>query len=208
MAKARESVCRYCRREGMKLFLKGRRCLTDKCAFEKRPYPPGQHGKTRVRHSDYGIRLREKQKVKRIYGVSERQMKKYYKEASRKKGVTGEILLQLLERRLDNVIFRLNFALSRAQARQIVNHGHIYVNGRRVNIPSYLVKPGDRITVKNRESSRNLIKENLELCEDRPVPKWLELNKEKLEGKVVALPSREDIVIPVQEQLIVEFYSR
>lgn len=208
MAKGRKAVCRLCRREGMKLFLRGRRCLTDKCAFERRPYPPGQHGKNKPRLSDYGIRLREKQKVKRIYGISERQFKNYYEKAAKMKGVTGEILLQFLERRLDNVVFRLNFAMSRAQARQIVNHGHIYVNGRRVNIPSYLVKPGDLITVKEREASKRLIKENLELCEDRPVPDWLELNKEKMEGKVLRLPTREDVTIPVQEQLIVEFYSR
>ncbi len=208
MAKNRESICKLCRRAGMKLFLKGRRCLADKCAQEKRNSLPGQHGKKRIRHSDYGIRLGEKQKVKRMYGISERQMKKYYHSAAKIKGITGEILLQFLERRIDNVVFRLNLALSRAQAREIVSHGHIYLNGRRVNIASCLVKSGDVITIKNREASRKLIKNNLELCEDRPIPAWLELSKEKLEGKVLQLPKRENIVLPIQEQFIVEFYSR
>lgn len=208
MAKNRLAVCRLCRREGIKLFLKGRRCLTEKCAVEKRAYAPGQHGKRRPRFSDFGVRLREKQKIKRIYGISERKMKRYYQDASKTKGVTGELMLQLLERRLDNVVFRLNFALSRAQAREIVNHGHICVNTRRVNIPSYLVKVGDVITVKDRENSKKLIRENLEICEERPLPNWLQLNKEKLEAKVDALPKREDIVVPIQEQLVVEFYSR
>jgi len=201
-------ICRLCRRAGVKLFLKGRRCMSDKCAVEKRPYPPGDHGKRRLRYSDYGVRLKEKQKVRRIYGVSERQMKGYFKYAAKTKGVTGEILLQSLERRLDNVIFRLNFALSRVQARRIVNHGHIYVNGRRVNIPSFIVKPGDVITVKKRAASENLIKDNQKLSEDKPIPGWLEMSKGKLEARVLVLPQREDIAIPIQEQFIVEFYSR
>lgn len=204
----RESICKLCRREGMKLFLKGRRCLSEKCALEKRSYPPGQHGRRGSRFSDYGIRLREKQKVKRIYGLSEKKMKKYYQSAARTKGVTGKIMLQLLERRLDNVIFRLNFALSRAQARQMVVHGHIYVNSRRVNKPSFLVRAGDVISLKNSERSRNLIKENMELSEDRPIPEWLELDRQKLEAKVKNLPAREEITIPIQEQLVVEFYSK
>ncbi|MDP8233954.1 MAG: 30S ribosomal protein S4 [Candidatus Saelkia tenebricola] len=208
MAQNRSGICKLCRRAGIKLFLKGRRCSTDKCAVEKRPYPPGQHGKRRLRHSDYGVRLKEKQKVRRIYGVSERQMKKYYHYAAKTKGVTGELLLQFLERRLDNVTFRLNFALSRAQAREIVNHGHVYVNKRRVNIPSFLVKPGDEISIKEREASKSLVKDNQKLSEDITVPGWLELSKGKLEAKVLDVPQRENIAIPIQEQFIVEFYSR
>ncbi len=208
MVQDKSGICKLCRRAGIKLFLKGRRCMTDKCAVEKRPYPPGEHGKKRLRYSDYGVRLKEKQKVRRIYGVSERQMKKYFLYAAKIKGVTGEILLQFLERRLDNVVFRLNFALSRVQAREIVNHGHIYVNGRRVNIPSFLVKPGNVITVKKRAASETLIKDNQKLSEDKPVPGWLEISKGKLEANVLVLPQREDIAVPIQEQFIVEFYSR
>ena len=208
MAQNRSGICKLCRRAGIKLFLKGRRCSTDKCAVEKRPYPPGQHGKRRLRHSDYGVRLKEKQKVRRIYGVSERQMKKYYHYAAKTKGVTGELLLQFLERRLDNVIFRANFALSRSQARELVNHGHIYLNGRRVNIPSCVVSVDDVITVKKREASKSIIKANEEMAEDRPVPSWLEVPKGKLEVRVGNFPAREDIVVPIEEQFIVEFYSR
>jgi len=208
MSQLRSGVCRLCRRAGVKLFLKGRRCNTDKCAVDKRPYPPGQHGKRRIRHSDYGVRLKEKQKVKNIYGVSEKRMKKYYQIAAKTKGVTGEIMLQLLERRLDNAVFRSNFALSRAQSRELVNHGHIHLNGRRVNIPSCNVSIGDVITVKKREASRTIIKANEEMSEDKPIPSWLEVAKGKLEVKVVGLPIREDIVAPIEEQFIVEFYSR
>ncbi len=208
MSQLRSGVCRLCRRAGMKLFLKGRRCNTDKCSVDKRPYPPGQHGKRRIRHSDYGVRLKEKQKVKNIYGVSEKRMKKYYQVAAKTKGVTGEIMLQLLERRLDNVVFRSNLALSRSQARELVNHGHIYLNGRRVNIPSCSVSVDDAITVKKRDASRKIIKNNEEMAEDRPIPSWLEVAKGKLEVKVNSLPSREDIVVPIEEQFIVEFYSR
>ncbi|MDD5614315.1 MAG: 30S ribosomal protein S4 [Candidatus Omnitrophica bacterium] len=208
MVQLRGGVCKLCRRAGVKLFLKGRRCMTEKCSVEKRAYPPGQHGKRRPRHSDYGIRLKEKQKVRRIYGVSEKQMKKYYQSAAKTKGVTGEIMLQLLERRLDNVVFRSNFALSRSQARGVVSHGHIYVNGRRVNIPSYLVKPEDVITVKNREASKNMLKENIKLSEDKPIPGWIEVLDGKTESRILGLPERKDIAIPIQEQFIVEFYSR
>ncbi len=208
MAKARDSICRYCRREGIKLFLKGRKCTSEKCIFEKRSNPPGQHGRRKTRFSDYGVRLREKQKVKRIYGLSERKMKRYYQTAARTKGVTGELMLQLLERRLDNIIFRLTFAGSRAAARQLVNSGHIYVNNRRVNIPSFLVKEGDVIRVKKREASRKLVRENLELYQDRTVPDWLKLNKDELQAKVMDLPPREAVTIPIEEQLVVEFYSR
>lgn len=208
MARYRGAVCRLCRREGMKLFLKGRRCLTDKCVIEKRDRPPGQHGATRVRLSDYGIRLREKQKAKRIYGISERQFRNYFFKAEKASGVTGELLLQFLERRLDNVVFRLNFALSHAGARQLVAHGNILVNGRKVDRASYLVKENDIITIKDKENIKRLVRENLQLCEDRVIPSWLELDKEKLEAKVLRIPTRDEITVPLQEQLIVEFYSR
>jgi len=201
-------VCRLCRRENMKLYLKGDRCYSDKCAYERRNYAPGQHGKTRAKLSDYGLRLREKQKLRRIYELTETQFKKYFKEAERQKGITGTNFLILLERRLDNVVYRLGFAQSRAQARQLVRHGHFLVNGKSVDIPSYLVKPGDTVTV--REKSRNLavINEALEALPRRGVPPWLELRKEQYEGVFKTFPTREEIDIPVQEQLIVEFYSK
>lgn len=208
MARYTGPVCRLCHRENMKLYLKGDRCYSDKCAYERRNYAPGQHGKTRAKLSDYGLRLREKQKLRRIYELTETQFKKYFKEAERQKGITGTNFLILLERRLDNVVYRLGFAQSRAQARQLVRHGHFLVNGKSVDIPSYLVKPGDTVTV--REKSRNLavINEALEALPRRGVPPWLELRKEQYEGVFKTFPTREEIDIPVQEQLIVEFYSK
>lgn len=194
----------------MKLFLKGERCYTDKCAFERRSYPPGQHGQMqlRVKLSDYGIRLREKQKVKRIYGISEKQFRRYFEKATRMKGQAGHNLLQLLERRLDNVVYRLGFAASRAQARQMVAHGWFMVNGRTVDIPSYIVDPGEVIELKEKYRNNTHIQENLEAVVRRGVPQWLELEAENFRGRVKALPTREDITMPIQESLIVEFYSR
>lgn len=208
MARYTGPLCKLCRREGMKLFLKGDRCYSDKCAIETRNYPPGQHGHMRRKISDYGLQLREKQKVRRIYGVLERQFTKYVRMAERKKGITGEILLQFLERRLDNVVYRLGFASSRNEARQLTRHGHILVNGRKVNIPSYLVRIGDVIEVG--EKSRNMarIQESLKTVSRRGIPPWLELDKENMRGKVRALPSREDITMPIDESLIVELYSK
>ncbi len=209
MARYRGSVCRLCRREVQKLYLKGDRCYSDKCAVERRAFPPGQHGQSRRgKMSDYGLQLREKQKVKRIYGLAEKQFKLTYKRAARMKGVTGHNLLMLLELRLDNVVYRLGFASSRAQARQWVRHGHVQVNGRRVNIPSARVKPGDVVSV--REKSRKIpqIVESLEAVARRTVPTWLELDAENFSGTVKALPSREELTMPMQEQLIVELYSR
>lgn len=208
MAKYTDSVCKLCRREGMKLFLKATRCYTDKCSFERREYAPGQHGAVKKKLTDYAIHLREKQKVKRIYGILERQFWRYYSEASRMKGNTGENLLCLLERRLDNVVFRLGFARNIKEARQMVNHRHILVNNRIVNIPSYLVKKGDVISVK--EKSKNLIQvvEGIQNAEKRIIPGWLSLNTTEIKGEVKNLPLRSDITLPVQEQLIVEYYSR
>lgn len=208
MARYVGPVCRICRREGAKLFLKGDRCFTDKCAIDRRPYPPGQHGQRRTKFTEYGIRLREKQKVSRIYGVLERQFRRYFKEADRTKGVTGENLLSLLERRLDNVCFRLGFAQTRAEARHLVRHKHVAVNGRTVNIPSFRVKPGDKVEV--RESSRKMARINsaLDAAERRGIPSWLELNRGEFAGVVKGAPVREEITLPIQEQLIVEFYSR
>ncbi len=210
MARYTAARCRLCRREGMKLFLKGERCYTDACAFERRSYPPGQHGpvQLRVKLSDYGIRLREKQKVKRIYGVSEKQMRKYYDMAVNMPGQAGHNLLQLLERRLDNVVYRLGFAQSRAQARQMVNHGFFLVNGRTVDIPSFLVKPGDVIELKVKYRSNPQIQENLEVRVQRGLPTWLEIEVENFRGRVKSLPTREDITIPIHESYIIEFYSR
>ena len=208
MANYTGPVCRLCRREGIKLFLKGTRCYSEKCSVAKRTYAPGQHGQgRRAKVSDYGRQLREKQKARRIYGVLERQFRGYFAKATRSKGVTGERLLQLLELRLDNVVYRLGFADSRNQARQLVNHGHFVVNGRRVDIPSYLVKENDQITV--RENSRNSAYfKSLESLGERTVSEWLRLDAANLTGYVVRLPKREDIDIPVQEHLIVEKYSR
>ena len=208
MARYNDSVCRLCRREGTKLFLKGDRCFSEKCAVERRNYPPGQHGQARPRFSDYGMQLREKQKVKRMYGLLEAQFEKTMESASRMKGRTGENLLSLLERRLDNVVFRLGFATSRAEARQLVLHGHFQVNGRKAAIPSMLVKPGMVIVL--RESSRQIarIVGALEALERRSVPSWLEVDKDNFAGAVKAMPVREEITLPIQEQLIVELYSR
>ena len=210
MARYTGPKCRLCRREGMKLFLKGERCYTDKCPFERRSYPPGQHGpqQLRTKLSDYGIRLREKQKVKRIYGISEKQMRRYYEMATKMSGQAGHNLLQLLERRLDNVVYRLGFAVSRAQARQYVNHGFFKVNGRNVDIPSYLVKPGDIIELKEKYRNNPQIIESLETVVRKGIPSWLELDAENFKGIVKNLPTREDITMPIQESYIIEFYSR
>ena len=208
MAKYTGSVCRLCRREGTKLYLKGDRCYSDKCSFTRRPTAPGQHGQRRKKLSEYGLQLREKQKARRIYGVLETQFERYYEQAERMRGITGENLLQLLERRLDNVVYRLGFASSRAQARQFVLHGHITVNGKRVNIPSYLVDEGDVIAVREKSASNIEHFKALRDGTDRVVVPWLQVDYEKLEGTVTALPAREDIDVPIQEHLIVELYSR
>ena len=200
--------CRICRREGQKLFLKGNRCYSDKCSIARRNYAPGQHGQKRAKLSEYGTQLREKQKTKSYYGVGERQFKKYFEMASNQRGVTGENLLQILESRLDNVVYRLGYGSSRAQARQLVNHGIFDVNGKKVNIPSYLVKAGDIITVREIKKDTGAIKTNVEENSARPVPAWLEKNSETLSGKVVRLAAREDINIPIEEHLIVELYSK
>ncbi len=195
----------------MKLYLKGERCYTPKCSFERRPYPPGIHGQSarfRRKQSDYALQLREKQKVKRIYGVMERQFRIYFREASRRKGLTGATLLQILETRLDNVVFRLGFADSRAQARQLVRHGHFEVNGRKVNIPSYRVKPGDVIRVRDKSRKNAFFRDRAEIMAEKSVPDWLELDVNNLAGRVLALPQRHHIDMPINEQLIVEFYSR
>lgn len=209
MARYINAVCRLCRREGEKLFLKGTKCYTEKCAITRRAYPPGQHGEgRRQKLSNYGLQLREKQKVRRIYGVLERQFRRYFKIASKTKGVTGKVLLQLLERRLDNVVFRMGLAISRSQSRQIVRHNQIVVNSKRVNIPSFLVSQGDTVEVKVKEKALKKLKENLELSKDRTVPPWLEFNAAELTAKVTRLPDKEDIQQPIQEQLIVELYSK
>ena len=206
MARYTDEQCRICRREGQKLFLKGTRCFTDKCSIARRNYAPGQHGQKRAKLSEYGTQLREKQKTKSYYGVGEKQFRGYFEMASNKKGVTGENLLQILESRLDNVVYRLGFGTSRAQARQLVNHGQFEVNGQKVDIPSYLVKAGDVITVREIKKDNVTIKANVENA--RPVPAWLELNNETLSGKVVRLASREDVDIAIEEHLIVELYSK
>ena len=208
MARYTDSVCRLCRRESMKLFLKGERCYTEKCAMERRPYPPGQSGQGRHKFSEYGIQLREKQKVRRIYGVLERQFRRYYYDASRKKGITGENLLQLLETRLDNVVYRLGFSASRAEGRLLVRHGHVTIDGVRVNVGSYQVKPGMTITLREKAQTNGRVAEALQNVEKRGIPGWLELDAKNFSGVVKALPTREDITIPVQEQLIVELYSK
>jgi small subunit ribosomal protein S4 len=201
-------VCRLCRREGTKLFLKGDRCFTEKCSVDRRAYPPGQHGQGRGRVSDYGLQLREKQKVKRMYGLQEGQFRLTMASASRMRGRTGENLLTLLERRLDNVVFRLGFATSRAEARQLVRHGHFELDGRKVDVPSFRVRAGQRVRVREKSRQVARITEALEALERRSVPGWLELDKERFEGIVKALPTREDVTMPIQEQLIVELYSR
>jgi small subunit ribosomal protein S4 len=208
MARYIGPVCKLCRREGMKLFLKGDRCYSDKCSFDRRPYPPGQHGQARVKFSEYGLRLREKQKVRKIYGVLERQFRKYFAGADRAKGVTGENLLGLLERRLDNAVYRLGFAATRSEARQLVLHHHITVNGRRVNVPSFLVKVGDKIAIREKSRTIPRIKESVEGAERRGQISWMELDKPNFTGTVKTLPVREEITLQITEQLIVEFYSR
>jgi small subunit ribosomal protein S4 len=209
LARYREPVCRLCRREGMKLFLKGQRCFTDKCEIEKRNFAPGQHGKSRrPKVLGYGLQLREKQKVRRLYGILENQFRNYFEKAARKKGVTGETLLAMLERRLDNTIYRLGFASSRAEARQLVRHGHVQVSGRTVNIPSFEVSPGHEIAIREKSRSHQALPRSLDLMGGRSVPTWLELDREGLKGRVISLPKREDVNFPIQEQMIVELYSK
>ena len=208
MARYTGAVCRQCRREGLKLFLKGERCYTDKCAIERRNYPPGEHGQARPKFSEYSIQLREKQKLKRMYGVLENQFRRYFEMADRARGVTGETLLQLLERRLDNIVYRLGFSTSRAEARQLVRHGHFRVNGKKVDIPSFLVKPGDVITVRDRSRQIARVVEALELAQRRGVPDWLEVDPQGFSGKVKALPQRADLTMPINEKLVVELYSK
>lgn len=209
MARYRGSVCRHCRRENLKLFLKGDRCYSDKCAFDRRSYPPGQHGERRGRKiSDYGIQLREKQKVKRMYGLSEKQFHLFFDRADRQKGITGTNLLVLLERRLDNVVYRLGFANSRAQGRQYVRHNHVLVNGRKVNIPSFVVKINDSIEVREKSRKIQSIQDSLDAVVRRGVPQWLDLDKDSMKGSIKGYPVRDDLTMPMQEQLIVELYSK
>ena len=208
MARYTESVCRLCRRENLKLFLKGERCYTDKCAIERRNYPPGQHGQARPKFSAYSLQLREKQKVKRIYGLLENQFHRTFAEAARTKGITGETLLVLLERRLDSVAYRLGFASSRAEARSLVRHGHILVNGKKVNIPSYLVRAGDVVSVKEQSRQITRVLSALEGVQRRGVPEWAELDRETFSGRIKLLPTRSDITMPINEKLIVELYSK
>ncbi|HJR75944.1 MAG TPA: 30S ribosomal protein S4 [Nitrospiraceae bacterium] len=208
MAKYRGPVCRLCRREGEKLFLKGSRCMTEKCAIERRSYPPGQHGQARPRISDYSLQLREKQKLRRIYGLQERQFRGIFERAERQTGVTGEALLRLLETRFDNVVYRLGFGASRKEARQLINHGHLLINGHKLSVPGALVKAGDVVEV--RPASRELvpIQSALAAVEGRGIPEWLELDKAAYKGSVRALPTKDQIVLPVNEQMVVELYSR
>lgn len=212
MAKYLGPVCKLCRREGEKLFLKGQRCYTPKCAFERRPFPPGEHGRDaqfrRRRTSDYSRQLREKQKTRRVYGVSERQFRRFYEAALRRRGLTGENLLQVLERRLDNTVYRLGFAANRGEARLLVTHGHFNINGRRTDIPSMLVRPGDVIEVRPGSRTRTYFKQLPELAEARTPPKWLERDTRALSGRVLQLPERRDVDASLNEQLIIEFYSR
>jgi small subunit ribosomal protein S4 len=208
VAKYTGALCRICRREGEKLFLKGDRCYTDKCAIERRKYPPGQHGQGYRKLSDYGVQLREKQKVRKMYGILERQFRKYFYEAEKKKGVTGEVLLQVIESRLDNVVYRMGFAPNKRSARQLVRHGHILVNDKGVNLPSYATRKGDMISI--RESSRDIpsIAESLSKVEHRGIPPWVEVDSGNFTGKVLHIPSRDELQLPIQEQLIVELYSK
>ncbi|HEV8723640.1 MAG TPA: 30S ribosomal protein S4 [Candidatus Binatia bacterium] len=208
MARYTESVCRLCRRENLKLFLKGERCYTDKCAIERRNYPPGQHGQGRPKFSEYSIQLREKQKVKRIYGLLEKQFRRTFAEAARTKGITGETLLILLERRLDSVAYRLGFASSRAEARSLVRHGHIHVNGKKVNIPSYTIRAGDVVSVKEPSRQMGRVLSAMEGAQRRGVPEWAEVDRETYSGRIKVLPSRNDITMPINEKLIVELYSK
>lgn len=208
MARYIGALCRLCRREGEKLFLKGERCYTEKCAVERRKYPPGQHGQGYRKLSDYGVQLREKQKVRKMYGILERQFRRYFYEAEKKKGITGEVLLQLIESRLDTIVFRMGFAPNRRRARQLIRHGHIFVNGREVNLPSYTIKEGGIIEIK--ESSRDMpeIVDSIAKSEHRGFPSWVEVDGANFRGKVLHIPSRDEIQLPVQEQLIVELYSK
>jgi len=208
LARYTDSVCRLCRREGLKLFLKGERCYTDKCAIERRNYPPGEHGQGRSKFSEYAVQLREKQKVKRMYGLMERQFRRYFSLAETARGITGETLLLLLEQRLDNMIYRMGFATSRAEARQLVRHGHFLVDGRKVDIPSYLLRPGQIVTVHERSRAVARILEALEQAERRGVPDWLEVQREAFSGRVKALPARADLTMPINEKLVVELYSK
>lgn len=208
MGRHTEAVCRLCRREREKLYLKGDRCFSDKCSVVRHAYPPGEHGQGRQKFSEYGLQLREKQKARRIYGVMERQFRRYFKESDRRKGVTGEILLQLLESRLDNVVYRMGLARSRNEARQLVNHGHFEVNGRKVDIPSFLTTAGDLVAVREKSKSKPVFKMIAEAREQQSSGDWLDVNHEKLEGRVIRLPLREEIDVPVSEYLIVELYSR
>ena len=206
MARVTDPKCRQCRREGVQLFLKGERCLTEKCAVERRSYPPGQHGRGRIKQSEYLLQLREKQKARRYYGVLEKQFRNYYKKASRRQGITGEELLRLLEMRLDNVVYRLGFAASRAQARQLVRHGHFHINGRRVNIPSYQVRADDIVSLRPGAAGEAAVRSATDLTAS--VANWLQADHDNLTGKVLRMPDRDEIDTPVQEQLIVELYSK
>src|ERR1700690_458105 len=209
MARYHGPVCKLCRREGMKLFLKGERCYTEKCSYTRRPYPPGQHGQARIKLSEYAIRLREKQKVRRIYGVIERQFQKYYFDAARRKGRTGEQMLGLLESRLDNVVHRLGFAFTRSQSRQIVRHGHLLINGKRVDIPSFILNPGDKVEIRSKSREIKEILASLAQVDKRPVLSWLELDKANFIGTFKGLPVREEMNEPsIREQYVVEYYSR
>jgi small subunit ribosomal protein S4 len=208
LARYTDSVCRLCRRENLKLFLKGERCYTDKCAIERRNYPPGEHGQGRPKFSEYSIQLREKQKVKRMYGLLENQFRRTFAQAARTKGITGETLLVLLERRLDNVSYRLGFASSRAEARTLVRHGHILVNGKKVNIPSYFVRAGDVVSVRERSRQMARVLTAMEGAQRRGVPEWAELDRDTCSGKIRLLPTRSDVTMPINEKLIVELYSK
>ena len=208
MARYTESVCRLCRRENLKLFLKGERCYTDNCAIERRNYPPGQHGQKRPKFSEYSVQLREKQKLKRMYGLLEKQFRRTFARASREKGITGEALLVLLERRLDNVVYRLGFASSRAEARLLVRHGHILVNGKRVNIPSYFVRVGDEVSVKEQSRQMARVLTAMEGAQRRGVPEWAEVDREACSGRIKLMPARSDVTMPINEKLVVELYSK
>jgi small subunit ribosomal protein S4 len=209
MARYTGAVCRLCRREGTKLFLKGTKCTSDRCPIEKRNFPPGQHGKDRkAKIVGYGLQLHEKQKAKRMYFTLEGQFREYYEKANRATGVTGELLIQQLERRLDNVAFRLGFAISRRQARQVVRHGHVTVNGRKVNIPSYQVNVGDEIAIRDSAKKFQIVEQGAQFAQQNPLPVWLEMNFETLTGRVLSLPKRADVNLPINEQLIVELYSK
>ena len=208
MSRYKDAQCRVCRREGCKLFLKGERCYSDKCSISRRNYAPGDHGQKNAKLSEYGTQLREKQKTRSFYGVGEKQFRGYFDMASNKKGITGDNLLQILESRLDNVVYRLGFGVSRPQARQLVTHGNIEVNGKKVDIASYLVKPGDVVAIREIRRDNPVVKENMEANSVRPLPEWLEVDREKMSGKVIRLANREDIDLPVEEHLIVELYSK